>query len=97
MTFDLDLFMRVSPVVSGLVVASLFWRHRFIKEKKTSLEDFFIVAIAGSSFPSGFLIVASAFNPTLLTKLSDSPIYIALAGCAVIYIACKTVKEKGAT
>ena len=95
MTFDLNLFMKIGPVASGLIVAILYWIYRTKKKKITSLEDFFIVGITASAFPSGILLIAAAFDSTLLSKMSDAPIYIALAGCAVLYITIKTVREKG--
>jgi hypothetical protein len=94
MTFDLNFLMKVGPVAAGLLIALLYWAYRATKQKKTSLEDFFVVGMTGSSFPSGFLFIASAFDPTLLTRVSEAPVYIALAGCAVLYIALKTVREK---
>lgn len=94
MTFDLNLLMKVGPVASGLLVALLYWAFRTYKQKKTQLEDFFIVGMTGSSFPSGFLFIASAFDSSLLARVSEAPVYIALAGCAVLYIAVKTVREK---
>jgi hypothetical protein len=94
MTFDVNFLMKVGPVVAGLSVALLYWSYRTKKQKKTSLEDFFVVGITGSSFPSGFLFIAAAFDSTLLARVSEAPVYIALAGCAVLYIAIKTVREK---
>ena len=94
MTFDLVFFMKVAPVASGLIIALSYWCYRAKNKKNTSLEDFFIVGITSSSFPSGFLLIAAAFDSTLLTRMSEAPIYIALAGCAVLYIALKTVREK---
>lgn len=86
--------MKIGPVAAGLLVALLYWAYRSKMQKSTSLEDFFVVGITGSSFPSGFLFIASAFDSTLLTRVSEAPVYIALAGCAVLYIAAKTVREK---
>lgn len=94
MTFDLNFVMKVAPVFSGLIVALCYWAYRAANQKKTSLEDFFVIGITGSSFPSGFLFIAAAFESTLLTRVSEAPIYIALAGCAVLFIAIKTVREK---
>lgn len=68
--------------------------YRAMIGKKTTVEDFFVVGITGSSIPSGFLFIASAFDPMLLARVSEAPVYIALAGCAVLYIAGKTVREK---
>ena len=94
MAFDLNFLMKVGPVASGLAVAFLYWGYRAFKQKATSLEDFFVVGLTGSSCPSGFLFIAAAFDSTLLIRVSEAPVYIALAGCAVLYLAIKTVREK---
>lgn len=94
MNFDLDVIAKISPVVSGLFVALVFWLYRWRNTKAVSLEDIFVIGITGSSFPSGVLFIAAAFNPSLLEKVSETPVYVALAGFAVLYIAVKTVKEK---
>ena len=96
MNFDLNTVIKVSPVVSGLVVMLLCWGYRWKKSKPVTVEDLFVVGITGSSFPSGLLFVLAAFDPTLLGKVSEAPVYIGIAGCAVLYIAGKTVREKSA-
>lgn len=94
MNFDLNTIIKVSPVFSGLVITLIYWLYRWNKSKTVELEDMFIVGITGSSFPSGILFIVAAFDPTLLEKVSEAPVYIAIAGCAVLYIAGKTLKEK---
>lgn len=94
MTFDLNVFMKIGPVASGLLIALLYWGYRTKAKKNASLEDVFTVGITASSFPSGFLFIASAFDSSLLVKVSEAPVYIAFAGIAVLFIAVKTVREK---
>lgn len=94
MSFDLNSIMKVGPVFTGLLVALVFWGCRYKVKKPTSLEDLFVIAITGSSFPSGVLFIAAAFDSSLLARVSEAPVYIALAGFAVLYIAIKTVREK---
>lgn len=95
MTFDLNTYTRIGPVVSGLTVMLLCWGYRWIKSKPVTVEDLFIIGTTGSSFPSGVLFVLAAFDPSLLAQVSEAPVYIGIAGCAVLYIAGKTVREKG--
>ena len=79
MSFDLNVFVRIGPVISGLVVMLVCWAYRWRKSKPVTVEDMFV-----------------AFEPTLLAKVSEAPVYIGIAGCAVLYIAGKTVREKSA-
>ena len=97
MNFDLNTFIKVGPVISGLAVMLLCWAYRWQKSKPVTVEDMFVVGITGSSFPSGLLFIFAAFDPSLLNKVSEAPVYIGIAGCAVLYIAGKTVREKSAS
>lgn len=96
MSFDLNAFVKIGPVVSGLVVMLICWAYRWCKSKTVTVEDMFVVGITGSSFPSGLIFIGAAFEPTLLAKVSEAPVYIGIAGCAVLYIAGKTLREKSA-
>lgn len=95
MSFDLDSFVRLSPVISGLLVALVYWLVRLYRKTSHQLDDVFVVGITGSSLPSGVVLVyAAVFDINVITKLSYAPIYIALAGIAVLYLASRTIKDK---
>lgn len=95
MSFDFDSFVKLSPVLSGLFVAIVYWLVRLYKKTPHQLDDVFVVGITGSSLPSGVvLIYAAVFDINVITKLSYAPIYVALAGIAVLYLASKTIKDK---
>jgi hypothetical protein len=96
MSFDLNLFVKIGPVASGLLVMLVCWAYRWHKSKPVTVEDMFVVGITSSSFPSGLIFIGAAFDPNLLAKVSEAPVYIGIAGCAVLYIAGKTVREKSA-
>lgn len=70
------------------------WGYRALKSKPVTVEDMFVVGITGSSFPSGVLFIFAAFDSSMLVKVSEAPVYIGIAGCAVLYITGKTVREK---
>jgi hypothetical protein len=94
--FDFATIIKLSPVVSAALVAAGYWFFRWKKAKRVTLEDVFVVGITGSSFPSGVLFICAAIEPTVLSKVSEAPVYTALAGFAVIYIAAKTIRERSA-
>jgi hypothetical protein len=48
---------------------------------------------AYGTIPIGFAFLACAFDPTLLVQLESINIYIAAAGCAVLYVAWDAVKR----
>ena len=94
MNFDLNTIIKLGPLVSGLVVMFFCWAYRWTKSKPVTVEDMFVIGITGSSFPSGILFVAAAFDASLLAKVSEAPVYMGIAGCAVLYITGKTIREK---
>ena len=95
MSFDFDSFVRLSPVISGLLVALVYWVVRLYRNTAHQLDDVFVVGITGSSLPSGVgLIYAAVVDINVITTLSYAPIYIALAGIAVLYLASRTIKDK---
>lgn len=95
MSFDINWVIKFGPAVSAVIVAIVYWGYRTYKDKSNSLEDIFIVGISGSSFPSGFLFIYGALiDASVVAKLSEAPVYIALGGFAMLYIAGKTLKEK---
>jgi len=94
MTFDLNTCIKVAPVVCGLIVMLTAWGYRVLKSKPVTVEDMFVVGITGSSFPSGVFFILAAFDSSMLVKVSEAPVYIGIAGCAVLYITGKTVREK---
>ncbi len=90
-----DSFVKFSPVVFGLLIALIYWLVRLYKQVPHKLDDVFVVGITGSSLPSGaVLIYAAVFDINVISKLSYAPIYVALAGVAVLYLAVRTIKDK---
>jgi uncharacterized protein YcgL (UPF0745 family) len=95
MTFEINTMIKLGPVFSGVLVAIIYLLARWLKQKPHSLEDIFVVGITGSSFPSGLIFIyAALIDGSIISQLSEAPVYIALAGFAILYIAWKTVKDK---
>ncbi|MDO9282442.1 MAG: hypothetical protein Q7T88_08690 [Methylotenera sp.] len=95
MSFSMDSFLKLAPVISGLLVALVYWLVRLHRKTTHKLDDIFTVGITGSSLPSAFVLMyAAVFDINVIAKLSAAPIYVALAGVAVLYLACRTIKDK---
>ena len=45
--------------------------------------------LAASSLPTGVLLLASAFDKSLLVHVSDSGVYVAAAGVALLFVGIK--------
>jgi hypothetical protein len=61
------------------------WRNR----SKPSLEGLLGSLLAASSIPSGFFLLACAFDPTLIAQFEEVGLYLAAAGVALLYVSFK--------
>jgi hypothetical protein len=95
MSFSIGWIVKLGPALSAVVVAAIFWFAQWKRGRACNLDDIFIVGLAGGAFPSGALFIYAALvDATMLSKLAETPIYIALAGFAILYISGKTVRER---
>ncbi|EOY5687729.1 hypothetical protein ACP7IB_003462 [Vibrio cholerae] len=92
-----DQFIKLGPICFALLAVFLFVGCKFYQKKKIEFIDIFVVGTAGSSAPSGLLLIYAAFDQSIVTKISDSNVYIAFVGIALLYVAALTVKDKFST
>ncbi|CAE6894334.1 conserved membrane protein of unknown function [Ectopseudomonas oleovorans] len=90
----LDVAIKFGPTICGLIsfFALAGINHR--KNRKNNLGDLLVVGLAGSSVPTGVLLIYGAFNSDVIPRLSDAGIYIAFAGAALLIIFGQTFREK---
>lgn len=90
----LDVIIKYGPVICGLssFFALVAINHK--KDRKNNLGDLLVVGLAGSSVPTGLLLIYGAFDKSVIPKLSDAGTYIAFAGAALLIIFGQTFKEK---
>jgi hypothetical protein len=91
---NLECLIKFGSISFGLLFFFGFWIYQHCKKKKHNLTDLFIVGMAGSSVPTGILMIYAAFDTTILQKLSDCYVYVAFAGASLIYIACTSTRER---
>jgi len=61
-----------------------------IRERgKPDLVDLISKLLAASAIPTSMYLLASAFNPAWVQKLSDVGLYLAAAGLALLYVSLK--------
>ena len=94
---SVDQFIKLGPICFALLAVAIFICCQLYKKNKIEFIDIFIVGTAGSSLPSGILLIYAAFDQTIIAKISDSNVYIAFAGIALLYVAIMTVKDKFVT
>lgn len=90
----LDDFIKLAPISFALISVCIYCLFRFSKNGKIEFIDLFVVGTAGSSIPSGILLIYGAFDQSVIAKISDSNVYIAFAGIALLYVAILTVNDK---
>ncbi len=90
----LDSILKIAPVACGIIAFLTLLARNYLRAKENNLQDLFIVSISGSSVPTGALLIYSAFDYSIITKVSDGGVYMAFSGLALLYIFWKTFKEK---
>jgi hypothetical protein len=60
-------------------------KHRNNPSKRT-LQSVILKLLAASTVPTGFLLLACAFNTSLLQRVSDVGIYVAAAGVTLLFV-----------
>ncbi|MCG7996600.1 MAG: hypothetical protein JAZ06_14385 [Candidatus Thiodiazotropha taylori] len=90
----LGYIIKFGPVVCGLMSFFSLVAINHKKARKNNLGDLLVVGLAGSSVPTGLLLIYGAFDSSVIPKLSDAGIYIAFAGAALLIIFGQTFKEK---
>ena len=90
----LDQFIKLGPICCALLAVFIFVCIKLRQGEKIEFIDIFVVGTAGSSLPSGVLLIYAAFDQSVIAKISDSNVYIAFAGIALLYVAALTVKDK---
>ena len=59
------------------------------------LDDLIRRALSASAIPTGIILIACAFDPSLLGSLTGLNIYIAIAGMTLLFVAGKGIFGKG--
>ena len=90
----LDAVIKFGPALCGLLSFFILVIINFIKDRKNNLGDLLVVGLAGSSVPTGLLLIYGAFDNSVIPKLSVAGVYIAFAGAALLIVFGQTFKEK---
>jgi hypothetical protein len=80
--------VTVACAVSGAIYCLI--RHRANPSGRT-LESVVLKLLAASTIPTGILLLACAFDTSLLRHVSDVGIYVAAAGVALLFVGVKEI------
>ncbi len=90
----LDQIIKFGPVACGLLAFFAMWISDHRRKKEVSLSNLFVVGTSASAIPTALLLIYAAFDDSLISKLSNSGVYIGFAGAALLFVFYLTVKEK---
>ena len=59
------------------------------QKSKITLDELFVRTLAGSAIPVGMLLMFCALDSTLIVKLNDLNVYLALVGMGLIFVSAR--------
>ena len=91
---NLSLLLEVSTVLAGVLSFIILWIANLRAGRHNRLDALISAGVAGSSVPTGMVLIYCAFFPSAIAKLSGINVYVAFAGLALIFVAGKAIKEQ---
>lgn len=88
---DLQLILQASTALCGIVSFVLVWVQDWRSARETTLDRPVLAGIAGTSIPTGLVLIYGAFDATVIQELVTLRVYLALAGLVLIFVAIKTI------
>lgn len=79
---------QVTVACAVLGAMYCLFKHRANPSNRT-LEAVVLKLLAASTMPTGMLLLASAFDTSLLMHVSDVGIYVAAAGISLLFVGIK--------
>lgn len=90
----MKILLSSTTVVFGIVAfvsaLTISWRLG----RRGNLSRLLGAAMGASAIPIGLVFIYCAFDPPALKEVSNAPIYVALAGLAVIFVGCRSFAEQ---
>lgn len=90
----LDNIIKYGATTFGLLSFIFLVCVNYKKGRKNNLDDLLVIGLSGSAVPTGLLLIYGAFDPSVISKITDAGIYIAFSGAALLIIFGQTFKEK---
>ena len=72
--------------VSVVLYAAYFLVAVKIRKKSFPHDEFIIIALTGSSFPTLWIVTLSIFDPALLNQIEAATIYLFVFGITALYL-----------
>jgi ABC-type molybdate transport system permease subunit len=82
----------VSATLAIILVLSYFlWSFR--QKRKIQLEDCVTLFLSGPGLVGGVLLLASMYNPSLLSSINEYEIYVGLGGLSLLFSVIKGMRK----
>ena len=88
-------YLNIASVASAILTFFIVLIVKRVEGQSIHLDDLITRALSASAIPTGLLLIACAFYPSLLARLTGLNIYIAVAGLTLLFVACKRIFSKG--
>ena len=88
---DIQKLISFASVTLAILAFCVVFILKKSKKQEIHLDDLFMRTFCASAIPTGILLLACAFYPELLTKLTGLNVHIAVAGLALLYVSGKAV------
>ena len=85
--------ITVGFAILGAIVCIALNRSNLASLK---LEEVVLKILGASAIPNGVLLLAAAFDDSLLKRVSDAGIYLVAAGAALLFVSVKELLKKQA-
>ncbi len=73
--------------VAFAIAGAIFCLYR--QRTAATLQDVILKLVTASAIPTGVMLIVGAFNPELLKIVTDTGIYIAAGGVALLFVSIK--------
>lgn len=90
----IDTIIKLAPISAALLCVLALLIFNLCKKRSCQLDDLIIVFLAGASLPTAMLLIYSGFDKTVLSKLIDAGIYVALSGVSLLYVGFSSLRSK---
>ena len=85
----LETIVTGASVVCGIGAFFALAILNAIEGRRHRLENLVVGAFVASAIPTGLILLACAFDPSLLQRMSGLNVHIAIAGLVLLYVSLK--------
>jgi ABC-type iron transport system FetAB permease component len=86
--------VALTILLFSAIVAAHMVEHRRVSVRDLPLDSLLLRVFAGSSIPTGVLLLICAFDNRVLVRANEIGVYIATAGLTLIYLSVRELFDR---